>query len=608
MQYNVNFGSLPGKPRTVAPGVKFRLALLGDFSGRANAGLLETGETLARRKPIKVDVDNLDDILARMKLDLTLSLDGAEAVVSVPVASMDDFHPDQIVENVELFGELRSLRRNLGNKAGFDRAAKEVLSWSGEDALPPLPRKSAAGSVATDRKLTDFARLTGRKGTAEMAEASVEDLMRRLVGPLVQPARDARADQLIARVDEALSGTMRRLLHHPDFQTAEAVWRGVEFLVRRIDTGARMEIVLYDVSAEELSADIAASDDLQDSGLYGMLIEQPAQDAGQGPLSAVIGLYNFELMPPHADLLGRIAQVAAAAGAPFIAGIGPDALKIPVHDQHPLTKDAWAALRELPASAYLGLATPRFLLRMPYGKKTEPIDAFAFEEFTRQGGLSGMLWGHPALIPALLLAETFGQQGAKMKLGTVMTVGDIPYYIITDADGDQMALPCTERMYSERQAVMTGNYSVMPLLSIRGRPELRLGSFASLLGTPIAGFWAPVSVTSKPAAAAPPVAAALPPVAVAIDDAPAESEAPAAEETPEEDTSDLDALLASLGGGGDAAAEAEPAEEAAAAEPVAGEAPMDDLDALLASLNADPAPPAADETEPDLDALLASLK
>jgi type VI secretion system protein ImpC len=219
-----------------------------------------------------------------------------------------------------------------------------------------------------------------------------------------------------------------------------------------------------------------------------------------------------------------------------------------------------------------------------------------------------MLWGHPALIPALLLAETFGQQGAKMKLGTVMTVGDIPYYIITDADGDQMALPCTERMYSERQAVMTGNYSVMPLLSIRGRPELRLGSFASLLGTPIAGFWAPVSVTSKPAAAAPPVAAALPPVAVAIDDAPAESEAPAAEETPEEDTSDLDALLASLGGGGDAAAEAEPAEEAAAAEPVAGEAPMDDLDALLASLNADPAPPAADETEPDLDALLASLK
>ena len=595
MQYSVSFGSLPGKPRAVVPGVKFRLALLGDFSGRANAGLAETGEALARRKPIKVDVDNLDDVLARMKLALNLSLDGGEGTVAVPIGSMDDFHPDQIVENVELFGELRTLRRNLGNKAGFDRAAKEVLSWSGEDALPPLPRKAAGATVATDRKLSDFARLSGRKGTSETAEASVEDLMRRLVGPLVQPARDARADQLTARVDEALSLTMRRVLHHPDFQTAEAVWRGVEFLVRRIETGARMEIVLYDVSAEELAADIAASDDLQESGLYGLLIDQPALDAGQGAISAVIGLYNFELMPPHADLLGRIAQVAAAAGAPFIAGIGPDPLKIPIHDQHPLIRDAWAALRELPAAAYLGLAAPRFLLRLPYGKKTDPIDAFGFEEFSRQSGLSGMLWGHPALIPALLLAESFGQQGAKMKLGTVMGVGDIAYYVYIGSDGDQVALPCTERLYTERQAVVVTNYGVMPLLSLRGRPELRLGSFASLAGPALAGFWAPVTIAPQAAKAAPPA-----PVVSGVVETAAEAEPPeevAAEPAAAEDT-DLDALLAGLS----APAAAEPAPEAAV------EAGMDDLDALLASLNAPPEPPAADATEQDLDALLASLK
>ena len=595
MQYSVSFGSLPGKPRAVVPGVKFRLALLGDFSGRANAGLAETGEALARRKPIKVDVDNLDDVLARMKLALNLSLDGGEGTVAVPIGSMDDFHPDQIVENVELFGELRTLRRNLSNKAGFDRAAKEVLSWSGEEALPPLPRKAAGATVATDRKLSDFARLSGRKGTSETAEASVEDLMRRLVGPLVQPARDARADQLTARVDEALSLTMRRVLHHPDFQTAEAVWRGVEFLVRRIETGARMEIVLYDVSAEELAADIAASDDLQESGLYGLLIDQPALDAGQGAISAVIGLYNFELMPPHADLLGRIAQVAAAAGAPFIAGIGPDPLKIPIHDQHPLIRDAWAALRELPAAAYLGLAAPRFLLRLPYGKKTDPIDAFGFEEFSRQSGLSGMLWGHPALIPALLLAESFGQQGAKMKLGTVMGVGDIAYYVYIGSDGDQVALPCTERLYTERQAVVVTNYGVMPLLSLRGRPELRLGSFASLAGPALAGFWAPVTIAPQAAKAAPPA-----PVVSGVVETAAEAEPPeevAAEPAAAEDT-DLDALLAGLS----APAAAEPAPEAAV------EAGMDDLDALLASLNAPPEPPAADATEQDLDALLASLK
>jgi type VI secretion system protein ImpC len=433
-------------------------------------------------------------------------------------------------------------------------------------------------------------------------EAPADELIRRLVGPFVQPARDARQDQLVARVDEALSAAMRRVLHHPDFQAAEALWRGVEFLVRRIETGATMEIILYDVSAEEIAADLAATDALQDTGLFGMLIEQPAMDANQGALSAVIGLYGFELSPPHADLLGRIAQIAAASGAPFVAAIAPDALKTPMHEQHPLTRDAWTALQAHPAAAYLGLATPRFLLRLPYGKKTDPIDAFGFEEFSRQSGLSGMLWGHAALVPALLLAESWAQQGAKMKPGSVMVVGDMPYYVYIDPDGDQIALPCTERFYTERQATQAASFHVMPLVCLRGRPELRLASFASVAGPAIAGLWAPVDIkpapppsVAAPAAPPPPVAAAAVPEAKAEPPPPASS--PATDEAPAqaaEDTS-LDDLLASLD-----AAPAAPEAAAPSAE--------DDLDALLASLNAEPPPAAPDSTEADLDALLASLQ
>ena len=50
MLYEVNFGSLTRPPRAASATTKFRLALLGDFSGRANAGKLEIGEDLARRK------------------------------------------------------------------------------------------------------------------------------------------------------------------------------------------------------------------------------------------------------------------------------------------------------------------------------------------------------------------------------------------------------------------------------------------------------------------------------------------------------------------------------------------------------------------------------
>jgi type VI secretion system protein ImpC len=586
MDYAVNFGRMSRAAPAAAHGVKFRIAVLGDFSGRANAGLLETGAALAGRKPIKIDVDNLDDVIARMKLSLNLTLAEDGTTVTVPVNSMDDFHPDQLVENVELFESLLQVRRNLATRVTFERAAKEVLSWSGAEPLPPPSRDARGTDVATDRRLSDFARLTGRPSAKEASEQSVDDLVRRIIGPFVQPTRDARQEQLTARVDEALSVAMRRILHHPDFQTAEAVWRGVEFLVRRIETGDRMEIVLYDVSAEEFAADLAAGDGLADSGLYGMLVEQPAMDAYQGPLSLIIGLYGFELTPPHADLLGRAAQIAAAAGGPFVASIGPDALKIPFRDQHPLIKDAWGALYGLPAANYLGLATPRFLLRVPYGRKSDPIDPFEFEEFTRQAGLSSMLWGHPALLVALLLAETFARQGKQMKLGTVASARDMPYYVYVDEDGDQIPLPCTERLYSERQAAMVNGYRMMPTLTLRGRPEVRLGGFSSVAGKPLAGFWAPVEI--KPGAEPEPAAAA--PVAAP----PAPEAAPAA--APDE-TADLDALLASLSA----------PEEPAAAAPAPAPA-MDELDALLASLNAEPPPAEPDSTEPDLDALLASLK
>ena len=588
MDYAVSFGRLGARERA-APGAAFRLALLGDFSGRAAAGSLETGAALAARKPLKIDVDNFDQVMARLQPKVVVGL-GDEGTVTVPIGELDDFHPDQLAENLEFMEQLLDLRQNLQSKAGFDRAAKEVLSWSGEEALPAMREKSRGSAVPTDRKLSDFARLTGR---AAREEASADDLIRRLIGPYVQPARDARQDALVARVDEALSGAMRRVLHSPEFQTAEALWRSIDMLVRRIETGAAMQIVLYDVSAEELAADLATGEALEQCGLFSLLVEQPALDAGQGPLTVVAGLYQWELTPPHAELLGRMAQICAAGGAPFLSAIGPDPLREKPHEWHPLIKQAWSELQALPAAAYLGLATPRFLLRMPYGKRTDPIDAFAFEEFTRQDGLSGMLWGNPAVLVALTMAETWARDPRAMKLGSVASVDELPVYVYVDKDGDQIALPCTERLFNEKMAAQVGAAGVIPVVSMRGRPEVRVASFNAVGGKAIAGRWAPVDVTPPSSAPAPEPAPEL---------APQPGPAPELKAGADE----LDALMAGL--------DAKPAPEApqpASPTPAAPQAEPadDDLDALLASLNppAEEKPAAEDDTEAGLDALLASL-
>src|SRR5664279_1133668 len=58
----------PERPEEETP---FRIAILGDFSGRANRGVAG-GPRLRGRKPIAVDVDNVDDVVARLGAGLEL--------------------------------------------------------------------------------------------------------------------------------------------------------------------------------------------------------------------------------------------------------------------------------------------------------------------------------------------------------------------------------------------------------------------------------------------------------------------------------------------------------------------------------------------------------
>ena len=180
-----------------------------------------------------------------------------------------------------------------------------------------------------------------------------------------------------------------------------------------------------------------------------------------------------------------------------------------------------------------------------------------------------------------------------MKLGGVASVDELPVYVYQDQDGDQVALPCTERLFSEKVATTLAALGVIPVVSVRGRPEVRLASFAAVGGKLLAGRWAPATMASAAPTSAPTSAPVSAPAS-----APAVSEVAPAEEAPA-DTSDLDALLASL----DA-----PADPAPDPQPEVAAPPDDDLDALLASLNAPEEPKAEDATEDDLDALLASLK
>ena len=548
MRYEMNFGAFGKAMGEVKPLTteRFRIAVLGDFSGRANKGELAAGDDLANRKGHKVDVDNLDDVIERFNIELDLPLAEDGGGVHVEIGSMDDFHPDELHDNLEVFEELSGLRQRLNNSSMFDGAAKEVMGWIDDDKSLRKkfkPAKTSRGSaIPATGKLSDFASLLGQPTGANVADTSADELIKRVVGPYVVPEADPRQEAMVAAVDEALSGLMRSVLHHPDFQTMEALWRGVDQLTRTLETSSALQLVLFDVTAEELAADLAGSNDLAETGLYRMLVEQPALDENRGPFSMVLGCYQFEQTPPHAELLGRMAKIVAQAPAAFVSSISNDCLqKVDEDEIHPLILESWGALRNMAEAKYLGLVVAKFMLRHPYGKKTDPIDPFDFEEFTGSGGLRSMLWGNPAFVATQLLGQCFTKQGLKgLKLGSIMAVGDMPFHYYVDKDGDQVALPCTDRIITSRVADHVAKQNFMPLLGVKGRPEVRMGGWTSIGGSDLAGPWAPVTISGDGGAA---------PSAAPEEEAP-EAEA-AAEEEPETveteaEEDDLDALLASL--------------------------------------------------------------
>ena len=344
--------------------------------------------------------------------------------------------------------------------------------------------------MRADLRLSDFQRLIGDTGGALTQASPLDDLLARVVGPHIRKLPDPNVAAMGAAVDEALSGAMRMVLHHPEFQSVEAQWRAIDLIARSIEADDTLDVMLYDISAEEIAVDLTQSDDLSQSGFVRLLTEEPLdEENGRGAYSALIGMYTFEETPPHAQLLGRIARVAAHVDAPFIAAITPNFLGTPKKERPALTAREWDRLRAMPEAGHLGLASPRFLLRRPYGAKTEPIYEFDFEEFTESEGLSGMLWANPVVLVAILLARSFRKNGPSMGLGQIMSLGDMPFHYVNDRYGDQVALPCTERNLTLDKVETVLGRGFMPVISVKGRDEVRLGSFQSLAGAELLGPW-----------------------------------------------------------------------------------------------------------------------
>ncbi len=497
---------------TPASETPFRIAILGDFSGRGNRRLMEIGEAMANRKPILIDRDNFDAVFAKVSPQIDLLI-GDSYLLTLKFSDLDDFHPDSIFRRDQLFQKLRDTRKKLSDDKTFSQTADELgLRGKKAEAAPPPqapvePRRDASADVqqvVSGNFLDELVEET-EKRTVEPRPSRGADplttLVRSIIAPHVVPKADPRQAEALGLIDLATSAQMSALLHLPEFQALESAWRAVFFLVRNLETSSQLKVMLIDVSKEELAKDLASSPDLRSTGTYRLLVEKTVGTPGAEPWALLAGNYTFGDSREDAELLARMAKVAAAAGAPFITSASPGLLGCEsiadLPDRRKWTKPssaeavaAWKALRALGEARYVGLVLPRFLIRLPYGKDTESTELFDFEEIPDIAAHEDYLWANPAFAAVLLLAQTFAEQGWELRPGTLQEITSLPIHIYTQ-DGETKTKPCAEVLMTQTAAEEMMLKGIMPLASLKDQPTIRLVRFQSVADPPtvLGGRW-----------------------------------------------------------------------------------------------------------------------
>jgi type VI secretion system protein ImpC len=324
------------------------------------------------------------------------------------------------------------------------------------------------------RPKTDQAKEAVAKAVRTLAEQALSQTTL-ISGDVVQSI-----EAIIAQLDKTLTDQVNLILHHEEFQKLEGAWRGLHYLVTNTETDEQLKIRVMNVSKKELGKTIKRFKGVawDQSPIFKSIYESEYGVLGGEPYGCLVGDYYFDHSPGDVELLSGIARVSAAAHCPFIAGASPTVMQMgswqELANPRDLTKlfgtpeyAAWKSLRSSDDSRYIGLAMPRFLARLPYGAKTDPVEQFDFEEDTGAADHTRYTWANSAYAMATNIMRSFKLYGWCSRIRGVESGGSVeglPVHTFpTDDGGVDMKCP-TEIAISDRREAELAKNGFMPLV------------------------------------------------------------------------------------------------------------------------------------------------
>ncbi|EPK7574255.1 type VI secretion system contractile sheath domain-containing protein, partial [Klebsiella michiganensis] len=184
--------------------------------------------------------------------------------------------------------------------------------------LTPASRLGDINDFLDDAALSDAP--AGERLTAAMKVFM--DCIRQS-GKTVEKLDKTLIDHHIAELDYQISRQLDAVMHHPEFQKVESLWRGLKQLVDSTDYRQNVKTEILDVSKDDLRQDFEDAPELIQSGLYWHTYTAEYDTPGGEPIGSVISAYEFDASPQDVALLRNISGVSAAAHMPFIGAVSP---------------------------------------------------------------------------------------------------------------------------------------------------------------------------------------------------------------------------------------------------------------------------------------------
>ncbi len=343
-------------------------------------------------------------------------------------------------------------------------------------------QEEKAAATTQTAEVSEFSSLLKKefKPKSDRAREEVETAVRTLAAQVLED-QDLIADDainsinaIVAEIDRKLAEQVNLIIHHPEFQALESAWRGLHYLVNNTETDEMLKIKVINISKKDLAKTLKKFKGTawDQSPIFKKIYGAEYDQLGGEPYGCLVGDYYFDHSAPDVELLSGIAQVAAAAHAPFIAAAAPSVMQMDswaeLANPRDLTKifqtpeyAAWRSLRDSEDSKYIGLAMPRFLSRMPYGAKTNPVEEFEFEEDTAGADSSKYTWSNAAYAMAVNINRAFKLYGWCSRIRGVESGGAVeglPVHTFPSDDGGvDMKCPTEIAIGDRREAELAKN-------------------------------------------------------------------------------------------------------------------------------------------------------